>query len=482
MELFQRTATELQKMLACSQVTSEQIVQAFINRIEAEDSQMRAYLTITAKEALGAAQASDLRRKQGQPLSKWDGVPIAVKDNMSTKNVRTTCGSKMLEEYIPPYDATVIGRIKNAGMPILGKTNMDEFAMGSSTENSAFAKTHNPVNLQKVPGGSSGGSAAAVAGFEAPWSLGSDTGGSIRQPASFCGVVGLKPTYGLVSRYGLVAYASSLDQIGPIGHRVQDVAALLQLIAGHDYKDSTSVTVSVPDYQASLVADVSGLRIGIAKEFFSEGLNNQVKSAVMRAVQNLSQAGAEVVDVSLPLTDYAIETYYLIATAEASANLARYDGVRYGLRVAGDDSVAMFKHTRAEGFGTEVKRRIMLGTYALSAGYYDAYYKKAQQVRTLIRREFEQAFTQVDVIITPTTPTTAFGFGEKKDPLEMYLSDIYTVTPNLAGVPGLSMPCGVDSNNLPIGVQMIATHFSEPVLLRTAFALEQIQRKGEFNE
>ncbi len=477
MELYQYTARQLQQCLSDNEVTSEMIVNSFLAQIERVEQEIGAFITVTADQALEAAKESDIRRRRNELVSPWDGIPIAVKDNMSTKGIKTTCGSKILANYVPPYDGTVIRKLKAAGLPLLGKTNLDEFAMGSSTENSAFAKTCNPVNWAKVPGGSSGGSAAAVAGYEAPWSLGSDTGGSIRQPASFCGLIGLKPTYGLVSRYGLVAYASSFDQIGPLGRSVEDVADLMNIISGYDQLDSTSVNRDCPNYAAALTGDIKGLRIGLPKEYFAQGLNDAVKAAIMAAVDKLVAAGAVVEEVSLPMTEYAIETYYLITSAEASSNLARYDGVRYGLRVADEDSITMFKSTRSAGFGPEVKRRIMLGTYALSTGYYDAYYKKAQQVRTLMRREFAEAFAKVDILITPTTPTTAFGFGEKKNSLEMYLSDIYTVTVNLAGVPALSMPVGKDQEHLPIGMQLIGQHFAEEALLNTAYTLEQVKLK-----
>lgn len=403
------------------------------------------------------------------------GIPIALKDNISTYHVKTTCSSKMLENYRPPFDATVVELIKQAGMPILGKTNMDEFAMGSSTETSYFGPTKNPWNLEYVPGGSSGGSAASVAAKQAPLALGTDTGGSIRQPAAFTGIVGIKPTYGLVSRYGVVPFASSLDQVGPFARTVAESAALLSLIAQYDKYDSTSLNNPRPDYLRSLEKDVKGLRVGVPKEFFIDGLDAEVEQAVRKAVKALEDQGAEIVDIELPHSDKALATYYIVATAECSSNLARFDGVRFGHRSENTkDSVTMFKHTRAEGFGPEVKRRIMLGTYALSAGYYDAYYLKALKVRRLIKEDFDKAFTKVDVIITPTTPSTAFKFGEKvQDPIAMYLSDVFTTTANLAGIPALSMPAGLSSNNLPIGVQIIAPSLAEEVMLSTAYSIEK---------
>lgn len=482
MELNRCSATKLAALLERGEVSSKDIACSLIQRIADVEPQVRAFITFNKESLLAQAEESDCRRREGRTLSPWDGIPIALKDNISTRGLKTTCGSKMLANYTPPYDATVVERIKQAGLLVMGKTNMDEFAMGSSTENSAFFLTGNPHDYSKVPGGSSGGSAAAVGAREVPWSLGSDTGGSIRQPASFCGVVGLKPTYGLVSRYGLVAFASSLDQIGPIAGNVQDTAALLQIIAGHDQKDSTSVPQNTPQFTTSVRGERDKLIVGIPQEYFGAGLNLEVKEAVLSAVRRLEQQGAIIKEVTLPSTDYAIETYYLIATSEASSNLARYDGVRYGLRVEGSDALSMFKKTRSQGFGPEVKRRIILGTYALSAGYYDAYYKKAQQVRTLIRNEMQSALAEVDVLITPTTPTTAFGFGEKKDPMEMYLSDIYTVNINLAGVPGISVPCGTDSKGLPIGLQIVGNHFGEQTILDVAYTLECLAQGGKVDE
>jgi aspartyl-tRNA(Asn)/glutamyl-tRNA(Gln) amidotransferase subunit A len=410
----------------------------------------------------------------GEPLPPLAGVPVAIKDVMVTRGVRTTAASKILENFIPPYDCTAVARLEAAGAVMLGKLNCDEFAMGSSTENSAYRPVRNPRDKTRVPGGSSGGSAAAVAAGMAVATLGSDTGGSIRQPASFCGVVGLKPTYGRVSRYGLIAFASSLDHIGPFANSVKDAALVLRTIAGHDPMDSTSADVPVPDYVAEMEKPVRGLRVGVAQEYFGSGLDSDVKAAVAAAIQKLASLGCEIVPVSLPHTEYAIPAYYVVATAEASANLARYDGVRYGFRARGARTLGeMYRATRDGGFGMEVKRRIMLGTYALSAGYYDAYYLKAQKVRTLLTRDFDEAFTKVDVIAAPTAPTPAFKLGEKvDDPLAMYLADIYTVTANLAGIPGISVPCGESREGLPIGLQILGKHFDEATVLRVAAAYE----------
>jgi aspartyl-tRNA(Asn)/glutamyl-tRNA(Gln) amidotransferase subunit A len=408
---------------------------------------------------------------QGLPLR---GIPIAVKDILCTAGIPTTCGSRILEDFIPPYDATVVARLKAAGAVILGKTNTDEFAMGSSTENSAFFPTHNPWDLERVPGGSSGGSAAAVAAGECLGALGTDTGGSVRQPAALCGIVGLKPTYGRVSRYGLIAFASSLDQVGVLTRDVTDAAILLNVIAGHDPLDSTSLDAPVPDATAALTGDIRGMRVGVPREYFIPGMQPEVEAAVRAALEKLADLGAEIVEVSLPHTDYALPVYYLIAPAEASANLARYDGVRYGLRIVGNSLEDTYKQTRGQGFGPEVKRRIMLGTYALSAGYYDAYYLKAQKVRTLIKGDFDRAFQQVDVIVTPTSPTTAFRIGEKTDdPIQMYLSDIFTLSVNLAGICGINVPCGFDAQGLPIGLQIMGPALGETTILRVAYAYEQ---------
>ncbi|MEW6487758.1 MAG: Asp-tRNA(Asn)/Glu-tRNA(Gln) amidotransferase subunit GatA [Thermodesulfobacteriota bacterium] len=472
-KLVSRTASELRRLLDAREVTSEEVTRAYLERIEAVDPQIGAYLTVTPEAALDAAREADRRIGRGEagPLT---GIPVGLKDLLCTKGVRTTCGSKMLEGFVPPYDATAVVRLREAGAVVLGKLNMDEFAMGSSNENSAFGPVRNPWDPERVPGGSSGGSAAAVAARLAAATLGSDTGGSIRQPAACCGVVGLKPTYGRVSRYGLIAFASSLDQIGPFARDVADASLLLQAIAGHDPLDSTSAAEPVPDYGAALAAGARGLRVGVPREYFVEGTDPEVAAAVRRAIDAYRELGAEVREVSLPHTRYAVAAYYLLATAEASSNLARYDGVKYGLRVEADDLLATYCATRARGFGAEVKRRIMLGTYALSAGYYDAYYRRAQKVRALVARDFREAFAQVDVIACPTAPTPAFRFGEKtEDLLEMYLSDIFTIPCNLAGLPGLSLPCGFAQTGLPIGLQLLAAPFAEPTLLRAAHAYEQ---------
>jgi aspartyl-tRNA(Asn)/glutamyl-tRNA(Gln) amidotransferase subunit A len=444
-------------------------------RIQEQDQQIGAYLTLCKERALEQADRIDRMAAEGKPLPPLGGVPVGIKDVMSTRGVRTTAGSKILDRYIPPFDCTAVARMEAAGAVVLGKTNCDEFAMGSSNENSAFRPVHNPRDLSRVPGGSSGGSAAAVAAHMAVVALGSDTGGSIRQPAAFCGVVGLMPTYGRVSRYGLIAFASSLDHIGPLTRTVKDAAIVLRMIAGRDAMDSTSADLPVPDYVAELEKPVRGLRLGVAKEYFGEGLDSEVRQAVDAAIDKLRGLGCEIVPVSLPHTAYAIPAYYLIATAEASSNLARYDGVRYGYRAAGVQTLSeMYRRTRDQGFGAEVKRRIMLGTYALSAGYYDAYYLKAQKVRTLLARDFGEAFARVDAIVTPTSPTAAFRLGEKSDdPLAMYLADIYTVTADLAGIPGISVPCGETRQKLPIGLQILGKHFDEGAVLRVAHAYEQ---------
>ncbi len=452
--------------------TALALAEAHYERIQKEDGQIGAYLTLCRDRALAQADHIDRMAAEGKPLPSLAGVPVAIKDVMSTRGVRTTAGSKMLERYIPPYDCTAVARLEAAGAVILGKTNCDEYAMGSSNENSAYHPVHNPRDLGRVPGGSSGGSAAAVAADMAVAALGSDTGGSIRQPASFCGVVGLMPTYGRVSRYGLIAFASSLDHIGPLTKTVKDAATVLQTIAGRDPMDSTSADVPVPNYIAELEKPIRGMKLGVAKEYFGEGLNDEVRQAVEAAIEKLKSLGCEIVPVSLPHTPYAIPTYYLIATAEASSNLARYDGVRYSLRAHGVKTLSeMYRRSRDQGFGAEVKRRIMLGTYALSAGYYDAYYLKAQRVRTLLTRDFDEAFRKVDAILTPTSPTAAFRLGEKSnDPLSMYLADIYTVTADLAGIPGISIPCGETKEKLPIGLQILGKHFDESTILRIAHA------------
>ena len=468
------TIGELEARYRSGEATPTQVVEAHLRRIEALDPKVHAFVTVTRESALAQAEAAEKRLRAGKPLSLLDGIPLAIKDVICTKGVRTTCSSKILENFVPPYSATVMTRLNAAGAIVLGKTNMDEFAMGSSTENSAFFPTRNPWDLARVPGGSSGGSAAAVAADFAAGALGSDTGGSIRQPAAFCGTVGLKPTYGRVSRYGLVAFASSLDQIGPFARDVRGVALLLQAIAGHDPLDSTSTDVPVPDYLAALGQGIEGLRVGIPSEYFIEGMDPEVEKAVRDAIEVLKGLGAKTEKVSLPHTDYALAAYYLIAPAEASSNLARYDGVKYGYRApGGKDLIQMYGRTRAGGFGQEVKRRIMLGTYALSAGYYEAYYGKAQRVRTLVRRDFQQAFERVDLLVCPTAPNVAFKLGEKEDPLQMYLCDVFTIPVNLAGLPGLSMPGGFTLGGLPIGLQLIGKPFDEATLLRAAYAYEQ---------
>ena len=468
------TIHEARQRLRAGELGAEALVRSYLARIEAVDPRLRAYVTVTREAALDKAQAVDRRIKKGEPLGLLDGIPLAIKDVICTKGVLTTCGSKILAGFIPPYDATVILRLQAAGAIVLGKTNMDEFAMGSSTENSGFFPTRNPWDQECVPGGSSGGSAAAVAADLCAGALGSDTGGSIRQPAALCGVVGLKPTYGRVSRYGLVAFASSLDQVGPLAKDVRDAALLLEVIAGHDPLDSTCADLPVPNYQAALSEGIEGLRVGVPEEYFVEGMDREVEGAVTEAIRVLEKLGARVERVSLPHTKYAVATYYLIAPAEASSNLARYDGVKYGLRASGGkDLIQMYGRTRAEGFGPEVKRRIMLGTYALSAGYYEAYYGKAQRVRTLIRQDFETAFGKVDLIVTPTSPSAAFRLGEKTaDPLEMYLSDIFTISVNLAALPAISIPCGFTSRGLPIGLQLIGRAFDETTLIKAASAYE----------
>jgi aspartyl-tRNA(Asn)/glutamyl-tRNA(Gln) amidotransferase subunit A len=473
--LYQLTIHQACDRLAVGEISAVELTEAVLERILAVDNDVKAYLALTPEEALAQARAADERRAAGADAPLL-GIPLAIKDVVCTEGIPTTCGSRILEDFVPPYDGTAVARLKAAGAIILGKTNMDEFAMGSSTENSAFFTTHNPWDLNRVPGGSSGGSAAAVAADECLGALGTDTGGSVRQPASLCGVVGLKPTYGRVSRYGLIAFASSLDQIGVLTKDVTDAALLLEVIAGYDPRDSTSMDVPVPVY-ANGLQDGNGLEgvcIGVPKEYFVAGMQADVEAAVRTAVDALSGLGAEVQEVSLPHTDYALPVYYLVAPAEASANLARYDGVRYTMRMDADGPNEMYKATRGKGFGSEVKRRIMLGTYALSAGYYDAYYLKAQKVRTLIKSDFDAAFEQVDVIVSPVAPTTAFRIGEKTDdPLQMYLSDIFTLSINLAGICGLSLPCGFDSDGLPIGLQVMGPPFGERQVLRVAYAYEQ---------
>ncbi len=477
MSLHKLTLHELQKKFTAGEVTARDIVRAYTLRINQVEPKVRAYITVEKESAMAQAEALDEKLKGWRRTLPLMGMPLAVKDNICTEGVPTTCASRVLAGFVPPYDATVMARLRAQGSLLLGKTNLDEFAMGSSTENSAFGPSRNPWSLTCIPGGSSGGSAAAVAADECAAALGSDTGGSIRQPAACCGVVGLKPTYGRVSRYGLVAFASSLDQIGPITKDVTDAAILLQQIAGHDPLDSTSATVAVPDFTKALRRrDLKKVKIGVPREFFGEGLDGEVEAAIRAAIGELERLGATVKEVSLPLTPAAVATYYLIATAEASSNLARYDGVRYGLRTKqARDLLDMYMRTRQEDFGPEVKRRIMLGTYALSAGYYDAYYAKAQAVRTLMRREFAEVLGEVDVLVTPVMPTPAFKLGEKvEDPLQMYLSDIYTISVNLTGVPALSLPCGFTTGKLPIGLQVIGRPFEEDVVLRVAHAYEQV--------
>ena len=463
-------------MLVKKEITSVELTKDVISRIDEVEDDVKAYLSQTRDEALKQAEAADARIAKGEEISFLEGIPGAIKDNICTKGIPTTCASKILEHFVPPYNATVMEKLQKEHPVILGKANMDEFAMGGSTENSAYYPTRNPWNTECVPGGSSGGSAAAVAAGTAIWALGSDTGGSIRQPASFCGVVGLKPTYGRVSRYGLVAYASSLDQIGPLTRDVTDCAHVLNVIAGLDEMDSTSSAAAVPDYTKSLVEDVKGLKIGLPKEYFTEGMDPDVEKAVREAIGKFKEMGAEVIDISLPHTDYAISTYYLIAPAEAATNLERYDGVSYGERVDGADVVELMTNTRSAKFGEEVKRRIMIGNYALSAGYYDAYYLKALKVRTLVQQDYTEAFRKVDVIMAPTAPTPAFKIGEMiADPLQMYLQDICTVPLNLAGLPGISIPCGYSSKHMPIGLQIIGKALDEATILRAAYTYEQSQ-------
>lgn len=470
-DITRLTVHELVEKLDKKELTSEEIINAYKERIENKETEVQAFITTTLEDAEKEAKKIDSNPRKG----KLAGIPIGIKDNLCTNGVKTTCASKMLENFIAPYDATVVEKLKEEQIISLGKLNMDEFAMGSSTENSAIKITHNPWNLNKVPGGSSGGSAAAVAADLVPWALGSDTGGSIREPASFCGVVGLKPTYGLVSRYGLVAFASSLDQVGPITKDVKDCAMLLNVIAGHDEKDSTSYNKEKVDYTSSLKNDVRGLKIGVPKEFFGEGINGEVKAKLEEAIEIYKKMGAIVEECSLDVSKYALATYYIIACAEASSNLGRFDGIRYGYRAKDyKDLNDLFRKSRSEGFGPEVKRRIILGTYVLSSGYYDAYYKKAQQVRTFVRKEFEKNFEKYDVLLTPVVPTTAFDIGSKtSNPLEMYLADICTVSINVAGVPAISVPCGVDKQGMPIGMQLIGNKFQEETILNAAYTFEQ---------
>jgi aspartyl-tRNA(Asn)/glutamyl-tRNA(Gln) amidotransferase subunit A len=472
-ELNRMTIAEARNGLARREFSASELTHACLEQIKLVDPKINAFITVCAREALAQAAEADRRLAAGDAPALC-GIPLAIKDIYATRGVRTTCASKMLENFVPPFDATVIERLRDAGAVFIGKANMDEFAMGSSTENSAFGVTRNPHNVERVPGGSSGGSAAAVAADECLGALGTDTGGSIRLPAAFCGVAGIKPTYSRVSRYGVIAYASSLDQVGPFAKTVRDAAILLRTLAGHDPRDSTCSARPVPDYEAALTGDVRGMRIGVPKEYFVAGMDPQVETAIRDALASYERLGAKLVDISLPHTEYAIAAYYIVATAEASANLARYDGIRYGLRVDADNTGELYNRTRAAGFGAEVKRRIMLGTFVLSAGYYDAYYLKGQKVRTLIRGDFDRAFERCDVIATPVAPTTAFKIGEKMaDPLQMYLSDIFTISVNLAGLPGLSMPCGFDRDGLPIGLQLIGAPFAEETILRAGDAFER---------
>lgn len=475
MELYEYTVHELMDKLQKKEITITDITKAYVDRINEKEKDVEAFVTTLTDKAIAKAQEVEKKAKEGELVSKFAGIPIGIKDNMCTKGERTTCSSKMLENFIAPYDATVIEKLNEEGIINLGKLNMDEFAMGAATEYSAFKKTKNPWNLNTVPGGSSGGSAAAVAADLVPWALGSDTGGSIRQPASFCGVVGLKPTYGLVSRYGLVAFASSLDQIGPITKDVKDAAMLLNLIAGHDERDTTSIDRPSIDYTECLKNDVKGLKIGVPKEFFGEGINSEVKEKLQEAIEKYKELGAQIEECSLDIAQYSLAAYYIIGCAEASSNLGRFDGIRYGYRTQNFENLKdIYKNSRSEGFGEEVKRRIILGTYVLSSGYYDAYYKKAQQVRTLVKQEFNKMFERYDVLLTPTSPTVAFEIGTRSNnPLEMYLADICTVSVNVAGLPGISVPCGVDSKGMPIGMQLIGDKFQEETILNAAYTYEQ---------
>ncbi|MEM7594264.1 MAG: Asp-tRNA(Asn)/Glu-tRNA(Gln) amidotransferase subunit GatA [Cyanobacteria bacterium P01_A01_bin.83] len=473
--MYQGSIKELHQQLVSKERSAVEIAQATLKQIEAVEPKVKAFLTVTADQALATAKAVDDKIAAGESIGMLEGIPIGIKDNMCTRGIKTTCASQILADFVPPYESTVTQKLKDAGMVVVGKTNLDEFAMGGSTENSSFQTSANPWDISRVPGGSSGGSAAAVAAGECIVSLGSDTGGSIRQPASLCGVVGLKPTYGLVSRFGLVAFGSSLDQIGPFSQSVEDSAILLNAIAGHDPNDSTSLKVDIPDYTQYLQPELKpGLKVGIITETFGEGVDPEVASTVKTAIAKLEELGAQVKEISCPRFRYGIAAYYIIAPCEASANLARYDAVKYGLRKESDNLLEMYTNTRTAGFGDEVKRRIMIGTYALSSGYYDAYYLKAQKVRTLIKQDFERAFEDIDILVAPTAPTTAFKAGDKTtDPLSMYLLDLMTIPVNLAGLPGISIPCGFDSQGLPIGLQLISNVLREDVLFHTAHAYEQ---------
>ncbi len=470
---------ELARRVTCGETTAQALVEATFSRIDATDGALGAYLALDRDGALATAASIDQARAAGAPLGPLAGVPIALKDNLVTERLATTAGSKILEGWLPPYDATVVAKLRRAGAILVGKTNMDEFGMGSSTERSAYRRTQNPWDPMRVPGGSSGGSAAAVAADLCAASLGTDTGGSIRQPAAFCGVVGLKPTYGRVSRWGVIAYASSLDQVGPITRTVEDAALVLQVIAGHDPRDATSLPDAVPDFTSALGTGAAGLRIGIPREYFGDGIDPDVRAALAATQTALTAAGATLVALSLPHTHLALPAYYLVAPAEAASNLARYDGVRFGRRTDGRDLLDMYRRTRGAGFGPEVKRRIMLGTHALRAGYYDAYYKRAQQVRALIQQDFVAAFAQCDVVLTPTTPTAAFPFGAKTTPLDMYLADVFTLSCNLAGLPGLSVPCGLTPGGLPVGAQLLGKPLDEVTLLRAGAAIERAVGLGD---
>ncbi len=475
MEITKLTVHELQEKLKSKELTITDITKAYVDNIEKHEKDVQAFITPITDEAIKNAESIQAKVDSGEIKGNLAGIPIGIKDNICTKGIKTTCASKMLENFVSPYNATIMEKIEAENMINLGKLNMDEFAMGASTEYSYFKKTRNPWNLNTVPGGSSGGSAAAVASNMVPWAIGSDTGGSIRQPSSFCGVVGLKPTYGLVSRYGLVAFASSLDQIGPITKDVTDAAILLNVVSGHDEKDTTSVNKEKVDYTKALKGNVKGLKIGLPKEYFGEGINPEVKERLNEAIETYKKLGATVEECSLNIADYALATYYIIACAEASSNLGRFDGIRYGYRTQNYESLKdIYRNSRSEGFGSEVKRRIILGTYVLSSGYYDAYYKKAQQVRTLVKKEFDKAFEKYDVLLTPTSPTVAFEIGTRSNnPLEMYLADICTVSVNIAGLPGISVPCGVDSKGMPIGMQLIGNKFAEETILNAAYTYEQ---------
>ena len=474
MKAYEMTLAQAMDALDKKDISSAELTRALLDRIEDKEPQVRALNTVCAETALAQAAEADVRRAKGESRGAFDGIPAVVKDNICTDGIPTTCSSKMLQNFVPPYDAHVVERFKAQGIITLAKSNLDEFAMGSSTENSAFHLTANPWDLKRVPGGSSGGSAAAVSAGYAPLALGSDTGGSIRQPAAYCGVVGLKPTYGAVSRYGLVAFASSLDQIGPFSRTVEDAALALNAICGHDHRDSTSMNMTHPDYTQGLKDGVQGMRIGLPREYFGEGLDKDVKDAITKAAEAYEKMGATVEETMLPTFDYALSAYYIISSAEATSNLSRYDGVKYGYRAKNFDGIVdMYIQTRNEGFGPEVKRRMMLGNYVLSSGYYDAYYMKALRVRTLIKRDFDALFEKFDCILSPTAPTPAFAAGEKSDPMQMYLTDIYTVPINIAGLAAMSLPCGLGSQGLPIGLQIITKPLGEPAMLRAAYALEQ---------